>query len=331
VLGLFFGKDGIRLLGDYKVSFIAAESCFVLSVFWGYLVLGSLAGSQDKGTYNVHRTATRIISWFQIVTYLIGAGLFVTLLLTLPEPPNPDSKHSTFTTALGLVPELGGPYAIGGGAIPESNQVKTKLAEFEAFHATMWGFSKVEVLSPELFKKSVARNKVSGVPYTEKYQRYNYVVRAVDDDELQILVAIWSWPSEEGEEATFGKICKKRNAEESLASAYATATVGQGVMVNFFPEDTDLPSAQSQNSRLKSSPCSIKYIDVRGTVKFTGVLDASGKHFMLAQGSGTYLEAYPSVKKKEIDKSELTQTIGRDWVQTKVLYAGEIHRRRQGM
>ena len=56
---------------------VAAEICFVVSVLAGYIVLGTVAGSQFNGSYNVYRPATMITSWVQILTYLGGLSLFV--------------------------------------------------------------------------------------------------------------------------------------------------------------------------------------------------------------------------------------------------------------
>jgi hypothetical protein len=53
---------------------------FVSSVVLGYLTLGALAGSQDRGEYDVYRPATRNLSLASLITYLIGLGVFVVLV-----------------------------------------------------------------------------------------------------------------------------------------------------------------------------------------------------------------------------------------------------------
>lgn len=58
---------------------IAAEIAFVASVLCGYIALGSVSGSQDDGSFNVYRTATRYSSLAQFGFYLLGMGLFVWL------------------------------------------------------------------------------------------------------------------------------------------------------------------------------------------------------------------------------------------------------------
>ena len=63
--------------------FIAAEVCFIFSVLAGYVVLGSLAGSQDDDSFNVFRTATRLFSLLQFGAYVVGLVLFIALAVTL--------------------------------------------------------------------------------------------------------------------------------------------------------------------------------------------------------------------------------------------------------
>ena len=63
--------------------FIAAEALFVLSVLAGYIVLGSLAGSQDEGKFDVFRTATRLWSLFQFGLYVGGMAAFGYLAVRL--------------------------------------------------------------------------------------------------------------------------------------------------------------------------------------------------------------------------------------------------------
>lgn len=57
--------------------FLATESLLVASVLLGYVVLGSLAGSQHDGSYDVYRPATRITSLLQFGCYVVALALFV--------------------------------------------------------------------------------------------------------------------------------------------------------------------------------------------------------------------------------------------------------------
>lgn len=63
--------------------FVAAETLFVLSVLAGYIVLGSLAGSQDEGKFDVFRLATRLWSLFQFALYVGGMSAFGYLAVRL--------------------------------------------------------------------------------------------------------------------------------------------------------------------------------------------------------------------------------------------------------
>jgi hypothetical protein len=71
-------KGGGTTLGSALMeAFFWSEISFVGSVFSGYLVLGSIAGSQNKGEYNVYRAATMLLSWLQILTYVAGLSVFI--------------------------------------------------------------------------------------------------------------------------------------------------------------------------------------------------------------------------------------------------------------
>jgi hypothetical protein len=229
-----------------------------------------------------------------------------------------------FTIVFGQQEPLGGPYVIGGKQdYPDVNLVQAKVAEFEAFKTIGWEFSKVSELTPSRFTNSVLWNKHSGTPYAKLYQRYNYVVQKKDDrdnskkddkDNLQILVATWK------ERSFFNAICNQKN----LPKEYDKRSTEKDVMVNFFPEEPDLPSDKNPPSRSKWPPCVTEYSDSRGTIKSVGILDANSKHFMLAQGLGTTLGRYKKIKRKITGGPDLTEAPGHPWVQTKVLYAGEI-------
>jgi hypothetical protein len=58
---------------------IGAEVAFVVSVLFGYIALASVTGSQDAGSFDVYRTATRLSSLAQFAFYLLGMALFVWL------------------------------------------------------------------------------------------------------------------------------------------------------------------------------------------------------------------------------------------------------------
>jgi hypothetical protein len=62
---------------------VAAEICFIVSVLSGYVALGSLAGSQDSGDFDVYRPATRRSSLIQFVSYVLGLVLFIILAIVV--------------------------------------------------------------------------------------------------------------------------------------------------------------------------------------------------------------------------------------------------------
>jgi len=71
------------LTADTLCYMLAAEMCFVLSVIFGYIVMGSVTGSQDDGSYDVFRFATRFFSLAQFVSYLFGIGVSLILFYEL--------------------------------------------------------------------------------------------------------------------------------------------------------------------------------------------------------------------------------------------------------
>jgi hypothetical protein len=63
--------------------FVVVEALFVCSVLAGYIVLGSLAGSQDNGSFDVFRKATRFFSLLQFGLYIFGIIVFIKLAVHL--------------------------------------------------------------------------------------------------------------------------------------------------------------------------------------------------------------------------------------------------------
>jgi hypothetical protein len=65
------------------VWFAVVEGFFVASILLGYVVLGSLAGSQDRDEFDVFRPATRVTSLLQFLFYVIGIVMFIILAIRL--------------------------------------------------------------------------------------------------------------------------------------------------------------------------------------------------------------------------------------------------------
>lgn len=81
VLAHFETTPQIQLTHESVVWFVVAEFLFVASVLSGYVVLGCVTGSQDDGTYNVFRAATRAFSLLQLTFYLLGMSCFVMFVI----------------------------------------------------------------------------------------------------------------------------------------------------------------------------------------------------------------------------------------------------------
>ncbi|GGH61964.1 hypothetical protein HNQ91_001171 [Filimonas zeae] len=60
---------------------VTMEVSFIFSVIFGYVVAGSLAGTQYEGKYNIYRRAAMWGSLTQLGLYLIGLGILVSLFL----------------------------------------------------------------------------------------------------------------------------------------------------------------------------------------------------------------------------------------------------------
>ena len=63
--------------------FFWAEGLLIASIVAGYFVLGTVAGSQHSGDYNVYRRATRLFSILQLLLYLAGIGAFLLMARTV--------------------------------------------------------------------------------------------------------------------------------------------------------------------------------------------------------------------------------------------------------
>ena len=77
VLSFLRKPDGGRPSFVPWSRFFWAEGLLIGSILAGYLVLGTVAGSQYRGDYDVYRAATRISSLVQLVLYLAGITVFV--------------------------------------------------------------------------------------------------------------------------------------------------------------------------------------------------------------------------------------------------------------
>ncbi len=92
---LFAPAGLIAILKDRSAShltfeqigwFIGAEICFIVSVIGGYIVLATIAGSQDAGKFNVYRPATVAASLCQFFAYVAGLVIFLWLAVLMIRP-----------------------------------------------------------------------------------------------------------------------------------------------------------------------------------------------------------------------------------------------------
>jgi hypothetical protein len=79
VLTVLRAPDGKMLKFLPLRRFCLAEGLLVGSILAGYVVLGTIAGFQHRGDYDVHRPATRVSSIIQLTLYLAGIVVFLSM------------------------------------------------------------------------------------------------------------------------------------------------------------------------------------------------------------------------------------------------------------
>lgn len=83
LVGILKDRGTAGLAANHVCWFITAEIFFILSVLAGYIVLGSIVGSQHEGRFDVFRPATRYFSLFQFGCYVGGLIVFIVLAVKL--------------------------------------------------------------------------------------------------------------------------------------------------------------------------------------------------------------------------------------------------------
>ena len=87
MLELIHAEKGAPAITEASLrQLMIAEFLFIASVLAGYIVLGSTSGSQDDGTFDVFRVATRLWSIVQFLLYICGLVFFVLLLHGVVRP-----------------------------------------------------------------------------------------------------------------------------------------------------------------------------------------------------------------------------------------------------
>jgi hypothetical protein len=154
-----------------------------------------------------------------------------------------------------------------------------KAAQFQEMNRRAWNSTIVQELTrgSNLFVTSIKWNRdESNAPKADQFQRYNYVVQGD-----KIFVAVWT--TDEAQD-----VCN------SGLPPFARIKVKKSIMVNFYPEKTTDKPTDTRECILDDGE--------------TGVLDASSKHFMIAQGPTSTIKTYDAMT----------------WSKTTVDYAGEI-------
>ena len=190
--------------------------------------------------------------------------------------------------------QSGGRY---GGPYPKQTIEAQKIADFGVYFAKEIFFSEgTELDSKEGLEESIRSyiDTENKFPYGGEFQRYNYVI----DESYTIIVATWSFNLDfdqlRGEQTQEGRRVCDGNGEAEFPNAQ------KGMMINFYPEVT------IDTNHSEKSPCKM---GVPGPDTAAGLLDASSKHFMLAQEQG---------------KRQIREYNPQPWIESKVEYAGEI-------
>jgi len=119
-------KDTAALQQTDKIAlFVVAEGVLILSVILGYVTIGTVAGTQNDGTYDVFRRATRCFSLGQFVSYVLGLLVFGVLALqfwflgatgypsTASGPGGQTAAPNTASLAVSAALSLPGPSNLG--------------------------------------------------------------------------------------------------------------------------------------------------------------------------------------------------------------------------
>jgi hypothetical protein len=70
-------------LKEHLDSLIWVESVFLLSLICGYVTIGTIAGTQNSGQYDVYRPAPRVAANAQFALYVVALFLFGRFVIQL--------------------------------------------------------------------------------------------------------------------------------------------------------------------------------------------------------------------------------------------------------
>jgi hypothetical protein len=80
LIGILKERSGLHIKTAFLHDLLIAEFCLLVSVVAGYVTIATVAGSQDRGDFDVFRFATRVASLIQFGSYILG--VFVLLLFS---------------------------------------------------------------------------------------------------------------------------------------------------------------------------------------------------------------------------------------------------------
>lgn len=271
-------------------------------------------------------------------------GLFISIAALAESPELTTGSDGCQGKEVSGPGAFGGPYAIGGKKGPLAKEVLAKVAEFVAFHSAGWNYSEVACLEKRLFKSSYDANRASGFPFSDQYQRYNYVVMVgagrQDPAKSVATIHVARWRDPDGKHQgglelwSTQSLCRGPGVASDPRYEPYRSKAPLAAMVNFFPEETDVAGYPGGFPATFTSPCHVT-LDGGGTTsdfqlglllgdlaKKRGVLDAHGKHFMLRQAPKTVLMDFVPPNRKPI---ALNDALSHQWAKNgTVAFAGEI-------
>lgn len=321
---------GLSLIDDLVIRVIG----ILVLIVAGFAVLLSLLPKETANFKTLREEQTRLLYHLKLgsVMAVSGVGLFGAYELDKLDkgqftwPPVLQAKqNATQVGKIGQQPSAsaplpkgansghgyGGPYPLGGTRSENDLYANSeKIAEFGFLYGKRLFYSEGVKLSKPLFCHSIGKNKIAS--NGKEYQRYNYVISTSNGIPSGIWVA--QWKGEGISEKLKPVICKSDDCKPSdckPTAYYKDRKDGydwapQKTMINVFPELPTVSQTELNSGKIyeKESPCFFKKDWGAADV---GILDASSKHFMIAQG-GYSIENYDP----------------KSWSKVKVLYAGEL-------
>lgn len=82
----------IEKIDIFNWQSICMEVCFILSVFTGYIVFGTISGTQYKGDFNVYNKGTTWFSRIQIGFFILGLILLIINFTSTSSKPTINPK-----------------------------------------------------------------------------------------------------------------------------------------------------------------------------------------------------------------------------------------------